>query len=177
MSHPLDIFKFCPKCGSDKFRIKSNIAKKCDVCGFEWYKNPIIGVAPLIFDNLGRLLIVRRAKNPGKGKLGFPGGFADLHETAEEALARETKEEVNLDIIIKKYFCSLPNSYIYSGYEAHPMDFFFICEVTDSSMLKVDVEEVEDAFFLPLNEINADDLAFESNKIALERLKKQTLNK
>ena len=49
-----------------------------------------------------------------RGTLDLPGGFCDIGETIGEALIREVKEETNLDIKEKHYFCSLPNKYRYS---------------------------------------------------------------
>ncbi len=37
--HPLDLFKYCPKCGSSHFEIRNEKAKKCADCGFTYYFN------------------------------------------------------------------------------------------------------------------------------------------
>lgn len=173
MEHPLEIFKFCPKCGAEKFEPVSDIAKKCNACGFEFYKNPTIGVVPLVFDDEGRLLVIRRAKNPGKGLLGFPGGFADIGETVEQALIREVKEESGLDITVQRYFCSLPNSYVYSGMDAYPLDFIFICKTMGKIDIKVQKSEVLEAMFVEVSKLDVEDFAFSSNKKAVEMLKNQ----
>lgn len=44
------------------------------------------------------VLMVRRGNEPYKGKLCFPGGFADMNETIEMAALRELKEETGLDL-------------------------------------------------------------------------------
>ena len=41
----------------------------------------------------GSVLSIRRAHEPGKGKLGLPGGYQRAGETWREAGAREVKEE------------------------------------------------------------------------------------
>ncbi|MGN1063347.1 MAG: DNA mismatch repair protein MutT, partial [Alphaproteobacteria bacterium] len=73
--HPLNLFRFCPKCGSNRFQESSPFSKKCADCGFEYFKNPVIGVAVAAFDTQDRLLCIRRGKEPAKGTLGLPGGF------------------------------------------------------------------------------------------------------
>ena len=70
----------------------------CDGCGFVHYLNPrpVAGTIPVRED--GALLLVRRAIEPQLGFWVFPGGFMDVGETAEEAAARETREEANLEV-------------------------------------------------------------------------------
>lgn len=70
------------------------------------------------------MLVVRRAKDPAKGTLDLPGGFVDLHESAEEAVRREVKEETGLDVKSSRYLFSIPNIYLYSGFEVHTEDLF-----------------------------------------------------
>jgi ADP-ribose pyrophosphatase YjhB (NUDIX family) len=70
----------------------------CLDCGFIHYINPrpVAGTLPVRED--GRLLLVRRAIEPRVGTWVFPGGFMDVGETAEEAAARETREEACLEV-------------------------------------------------------------------------------
>lgn len=62
-------------------------------------KREIEVVGAAIMDDDGRVLIVRR--NPGDtggGRWEFPGGKIDPGETAEEALVREIREELSVEI-------------------------------------------------------------------------------
>jgi 8-oxo-dGTP pyrophosphatase MutT (NUDIX family) len=93
------------------------------------YFNVAAAVAALIFDSEGRLLFTIRKHEPAKGLLDLPGGFVDNDESAEEALVREVKEELNLDIIESRYITSLPNLYLYEGITYRTLDFIFECKV------------------------------------------------
>lgn len=52
----------------------------------------------LQYGNNDAVVVVRRGHNPGKGKLGLPGGYQMYGETWQEAGAREAKEETGYDV-------------------------------------------------------------------------------
>lgn len=58
---------------------------------------PILGVGGLIFDG-DRILLIKRAKDPGRGRWSIPGGAVELGETVHQALIREMDEEVGLGV-------------------------------------------------------------------------------
>lgn len=70
----------------------------CLDCGFVHYINPrpVAGTIPV--DSDGRALLVRRAIEPRAGHWVFPGGYMDVGESAEEAAARETREEACVEV-------------------------------------------------------------------------------
>jgi len=60
-------------------------------------KTPLLTVdALIIFES--KLVLIRRKNPPYKNKFALPGGFVEMGETVEEAVAREAKEETGLDI-------------------------------------------------------------------------------
>lgn len=63
---------------------------------------PIVAVSGMIVNQEGKILIVRRAKPPGKGKWSLPGGAVKLGETLHQALRREIQEECHISITIEK---------------------------------------------------------------------------
>ena len=55
-------------------------------------------VGGIVFDDQGRLLLIRRANDPGKGLWSLPGGRVEPGETDFEAVIRELREETGLDV-------------------------------------------------------------------------------
>ena len=66
-----------------------------------WYPQaPITGVGGIIQKD-GKVLLVKRGKEPNKGKWTVPGGVVELGETLHEALQREVREECSIDIEVE----------------------------------------------------------------------------
>ena len=59
------------------------------------YLNPVVGVAAVVRDAEGRVLLVRKARN---GMWSFPSGYVEWDEDIREAAVREMREEVALDV-------------------------------------------------------------------------------
>jgi ADP-ribose pyrophosphatase YjhB (NUDIX family) len=53
-------------------------------------------VGAIIKDHTGRLLLIKRGHDPGKGLWSIPGGRIEDGEADEEALVREVREETGL---------------------------------------------------------------------------------
>lgn len=58
---------------------------------------PVVGVSVVIIRE-GKLLLVKRANEPSKGKWAVPGGLVELGEDITQAVIREAKEETGLDV-------------------------------------------------------------------------------
>lgn len=159
--HPLELFKYCPKCGSHRFEIHNEKSKKCADCGFTYYFNSSAATVAFILNHRNELLVCRRGKEPAKGTLDLSGGFIDMYETGEEGVAREVKEETGLTVTEAKYLFSLPNTYLYSGFLVHTLDQFFLCTVADDRHLKA-MDDVADSFWMPLDQINPDEFGLDS---------------
>jgi ADP-ribose pyrophosphatase YjhB (NUDIX family) len=57
-------------------------------------------VGAVVFDDAGRLLLVRRAHEPGRGRWSVPGGRVEAGETDAHAVIREVAEETGLVVDI-----------------------------------------------------------------------------
>lgn len=169
MKHPLQQFNFCPKCGSPHFFENNMKSKRCAECGFTYYFNSSAAVVALIENEKGELLIARRAKEPAKGTFDLPGGFVDMYETAEEAVVREIQEETGLLISAPHYLFSIPNIYLYLGFEVHTMDLFFRCRVSDVSEMKP-MDDVSDLFFIKKERLHPADFGLVSIRKGIEKI-------
>ncbi|MHB9054849.1 MAG: NUDIX domain-containing protein [Paludibacteraceae bacterium] len=160
-------FRYCPSCGSASFVSHNFKSKRCENCGFIFYYNPSAATAAFIRNSDGNLLVCRRAKEPAKGTLDLPGGFIDYDETAEEGIAREVKEELGINVNDLHYIFSLPNDYLYSGLNVPTMDLFFEGKVANDTKLKA-ADDVNEALFIPLREINSQLFGLNSVRKAVE---------
>lgn len=59
-------------------------------------------VGAVVFDDVGRLLLIRRANEPGRGRWSVPGGRVEDGETDHHAVIREVAEETGLAIEITR---------------------------------------------------------------------------
>ena len=95
--------EFCSNCGEkNKFGEKEgNNRFYCPCCNTVHYENPK-PTATLICPKNDSILLVKRAKEPGKGLWGLPGGFIERGETPEAGAERELLEETNLNGTVKQ---------------------------------------------------------------------------
>lgn len=86
--------------------------------------NAVRVVAAIIINTDGKILITRRKpEKPLGGHWEFPGGKVDDGEKDEKALIRELVEELDVAIIIDKFFCETAYSYDFGDIKLA----FYIC--------------------------------------------------
>lgn len=61
---------------------------------------PLVGVAAAVFDDAGRVLLVRRGRPPRAGSWGLPGGLLEIGETLVAGVQREVREECGVEIAV-----------------------------------------------------------------------------
>jgi len=168
-THPINVLKFCPRCGSVHFPATSNRSFQCKDCLFHYYVNSSAAVAVILFNEVGELLFTRRAIEPHFGKLDLPGGFIDPGETAEQAAIREIQEELGIKIHSLRYFCSHPNEYIFSGFSVYTLDLAFLVK-TENLHQMVAMDDISAFEFYKPKELNLDELPSISMKNIIKEL-------
>lgn len=97
-------------------------------------------VAGVIEDGEGKVLLAKRPQRKHLGgKWEFPGGKVEENETAEQALHRELKEELNLDIEIVQDLGCFPHSDDWGSIDLH----VFRVRVLNSPKTSADVQEFQ----------------------------------
>jgi 8-oxo-dGTP diphosphatase len=156
-------YRFCPVCGgaleARTLRPGDPDRLVCTRCSFVFYLDPKVAVGTIITDAERRVVLVRRAIDPGYGKWVFPGGYVDRGEPVQVAAVREAREETGLDVRLER----LVNIYSYPG--RAPIIIVYEASLTGGE-LACDEEGLEAAFFPP-DAIPWDQLAFRSTHEAL----------
>ena len=155
-------YHFCPKCGGRLApkQIKRGDPKRlvCSACGFIFFLDPKVA-AGAIFVVEGKVVLARRAIDPGYGKWVFPGGFVDRGETVEQAAVREAREELNVEVRL----LDLINVYSYPSVPI--VVIVFSAEMIGGKLQAAD--ECLEVRSFSRGEIPWDDLAFSSIRDAL----------
>lgn len=97
-------FRYCPKCAGE-LKDQDFDGQEVPVrqnCGFKFFMNSKPTVGTIIENEKGEFLLSVRAIEPEKGKLDIIGGFLYNGELPEDGLRREMREELGIEIKIKK---------------------------------------------------------------------------
>lgn len=157
-------YRFCPACGG---ALAPRVLKDgdrerlvCTVCGWVFYLDPKVAVGTIIRAGDDRLVLVRRAIQPGYGLWVFPGGYVDRGEEITSAAVREAREESGLDIRLD----GLVNIY---SYDSRPIIIIVYAATAIGGDLCAADDECLEARLFRRDEIPWNELAFMSTQQAL----------
>jgi ADP-ribose pyrophosphatase YjhB (NUDIX family) len=108
--------------GGDPARIEALFAEQSG------YATPKVDVRGAVFDDDGRILLVRETADAGRWTL--PGGWADVNQSPSECVAREVLEEAGIEVQVRKLACVYDRARHahQPHYPFHIYKMFFICD-------------------------------------------------
>ena len=157
--------RYCPHCTHplEKKLAFERLRKVCPACGFVHFRAPKVGVSVLVEDG-ERILLVRRAVDPGRGKWSLPSGFIEWDEPPEAAAVRECAEETGL---ILSDLELLDANYYTDDFRGPGISLVYRGRVTSSALLPGD-DASEARFFSHVDLPSARAIAFQGHRLLLE---------
>jgi 8-oxo-dGTP diphosphatase len=118
----------------------------------------------------GKILLVLRGENPGKGLWGLPAGFMEIDETVEQAARRECLEETGLEVDLGDLLGVW--SYYHDVKKSAGVVVLYAARVAEGGKLQAGSDSVDVDFFAPA-EISRVKLAFHTHREAIARWQEQ----
>lgn len=147
--------QFCSRCGTKNEAKDDERAKQCPRCGLVSF--PRISPAIIVLVEHDRKALLARSPRFKEGLFSTLAGFVEPGETLEDAVRREVREEVGIDVKNIRYFGSQPWPFPDS------LMIGFTAEYAGGD-IKVDHNEVLDAGWF-----SADDMPEIPGKISISR--------
>ena len=131
--------------------------------------HPWIGVDNIIINDEGKILLIKRAKHEKHfpGKWGLVSGWMEWGETVHQALKREAKEEVGVEVEVIRF----TNRY-YDSLDRHPTKcgvcLPHICEIKKGVPKINQPEEVQEVRWFSPEEIKELDMAYDHKQMLID---------
>jgi len=128
--------RYCGRCATPMQQVAQEYAKRCPACGLVNY--PRLAPAVIMRVTRGEEILLSRAPHFAPGMYSVQAGFVEPGETLEDAVRRELREEVNLEVSLPQYFGSQPWPF------PHSLMLAFTAEYAGGE-LRAHPQEVEEA--------------------------------
>jgi NAD+ diphosphatase len=99
--------RFCGSCGAANIDVPGGTERRCPVCGREEFPRVCPAIIVIINDDDNRILLAHN-KRFKAGLYSLISGFNEAGESLEDTVAREVREEVNIEVKDAVYVRSQP---------------------------------------------------------------------
>ena len=137
--------KFCSHCGHKTEVHPTEYAMVCPACRYHQYPRVQPCIITVITKGNDQILLAKNARNQNN-MYGLIAGFVEVGETLEEAVKRETLEEVGIKVKNVQYLASQPWPFPSNLMIAFKAEY-------ESGDLKLQEEEISDANFFNFNQL------------------------
>lgn len=166
-------FRYCPKCAAplEERALHGQIVPTCTSpqCGYEFWQNSKPCTCIVLENEKGEVLLCERAFEPEKGKLDLPGGFMNWCEHPEDAIRRELREELGVEIEIEAFLGFVVDCY--DNDEVGTLNVPYCGRITEGTPIPAD--DVAEVHWLAPERIEKEKLAFRNNEIIIFTLFKR----
>jgi ADP-ribose pyrophosphatase len=135
-----------------------------------------VGCGCVIINDKNEVLLVKRS-NASKTEPGMwsrPGGTVEFGETVEEALKREIKEELDIEIEVLSFLEHTNNMMVEDGTKKHWLAMGFLAKIKSGEPKNMEPRKHDDVKWFPLNNLPEDLTVYTKN--AIDILNKSTLS-
>nr|WP_313372348.1 NUDIX domain-containing protein [Brucella intermedia] len=129
---------------------------------------PRVGCGAAIIDPTGKFLLGKRRRQPETGCWGWLGGKVEWMETVEDAVRREIREEIGVEIELLDLLCVV-NHFETAGPIEHWVAPVFLSRITDKHPTIAEPEAIEALGWFDCDDLPAD--LTQAVKSALPRLR------
>jgi ADP-ribose pyrophosphatase YjhB (NUDIX family) len=157
---------FCPDCATALQAIEKSgrLRQVCPNCGFVEYRNPAVGVAVVLRDEQGRVLLGKRASGEYAGLWCIPCGYVEWDEDVREAAVREFEEETGVQVELGGIVAVHSN---FHNRDKQTVGIWFEGKVAGGELFPIDGELTELGWFAPAT---PPPLAFPTDGLVLAEL-------
>jgi ADP-ribose pyrophosphatase YjhB (NUDIX family) len=159
--------RYCPLCRAE-LELKAAGDRErpvCPQCGYVLYKNPAVGVAVIVRDGSGRILLGRRTSSYA-GKWCIPCGYVEWDEEVREAAEREFAEETGLRVELGDVYTVHSN---FHNRSKQTVGIWFLGQVKGGQLKAGD--DLDRVDYSDLDKLP--ELAFPKDKLVLEALRRE----
>ncbi len=139
----------------------------CVQCGEVLYENPVVGVAGVLLNEKGQILLGRRNTGPYAGLWCIPCGYLEYDEELRQGLKREFQEETGLEVEIGELFTALSN---FHDPLCHTVGIWFMVKRAGGELKAGD--DLNQAAFFSLDNIPG--LAFPTDQTVINMLRERS---